>query len=186
MNLLFLGDKIIFLQRDRSHKKSTSHCLAARSNVIIISLTETSRSTASCQSSLHDFSVQWRLFGASFPGPQEEGRSGAPCPSSLSLVPSSLQGGCYHPRYIYISMDGAWTWDRHCCHSPAGLGEGDEEVGAIPPFLPSPWHCLVSKSIEPSVTSRPSRVCSAASLPKLNIPAPHAAWDRQERGLCKE
>lgn len=33
MNLLFLGDKMIFLQKDMSHAKSTTHCLAARSNV---------------------------------------------------------------------------------------------------------------------------------------------------------
>lgn len=97
-----------------------THCLAARSNV---NFTDTSRSRALCQSQPQCFLIHWKLFGASFPGPQEEGGSGAPCPSSLFLVPavskglSSPQvhlcfyGGSLEQGQALLPLS-SWSWGR--------------------------------------------------------------------------
>lgn len=162
MNLPFLGDKIISLQKDRSHTKSTTHCLAARSNInsdrhlrissfLSVTASVFSLFTGDCLE--HLFLVIKKK--------EVENCVQVPFPQCQTL----FKGSCHHPSHIYDFMEGTWTWDDHCCHSPAG---------AVPPFLPSLWSCLVPKSIESSVTSwaSPNRVCSAASPPKLNIPAP--------------
>lgn len=98
-----------------------------------------------------------------------------------------LQAGCYHPGCIYLSMEGAWTQDKHSCHSELQLGKGGEEDGAVPPFFPSSQRCLVPKSIEQCVTawadSRQDLLSS--SLHKINIPDPHAVWGRQEKNYAR-
>lgn len=122
MSLPFLGDELPFLHKDRSHTKSPTHSFASRSNINPDSHLKIN----------HFPSVTALLFSlrmgnclpAPSPGAQREGGRGAPCPGSLSPVPSRLQGVCDHPRCIYLSMEGAWTWDKHCCHSPAGAGGG--------------------------------------------------------------
>lgn len=46
-----------------------------------------------------------------------------------------LQAGCYHPGCIYLSMEGAWTQDKHSCHSAATAREGWWGGWSCSPFL---------------------------------------------------
>lgn len=176
---------MIFLHKDKSHTKSTTHCLAARSNINSNRHLRINSSLSVTASVISLFTGEcWEhLFPVLKKKEEVEHHVQAP----FSQCQAVFKGVVITPGTFMFPWREPGPGTSIAATLQLELGEGVEEAGAVPPFLPSPWSCLVPKSIEQCVTSRanPCRVCSAASLPKLNIPAPRAAWDRQEGGCAR-
>lgn len=144
-----------------------THCLA-------VSTLQTPQDQEFCVShSLNVFSVRWRLFGAFFPGPQEEGRSGAPCPSSLFLVPAVSKGAVTTPgTFMFLDLGQAllppssWSWGR--------------ELRGLEPF-PFPSLSLMFGSKEhwtiSDIMAQSQQGFLSSLTPQIKHPCP---WDRQE------
>lgn len=87
----------------------------------------------------------------------------------------SFHGGSLDPGQALLSLS-SWSRRREV-----------RRMELFPFFLPSPRCCLVPKIIEQHAMAWADhgRVCSAASLPKTNTPAPRATWDRQEENYAR-
>lgn len=86
--------------------------------------------------------------------------------------------GCHHPRYIYVSMGGAWNRDKLCCHSPAGAGGGSWGGWSHSPF---PFLSLMFGSKEhwtiSDIMAQSQQGLLSSLTPQIKHPCP---WDRQE------
>ena len=136
MNLPFLGDKMIFLHKDRSHTKSTTHCLADRSNInsnrhlrinSFLSVTASVISLFPGDCLEHLFMVLKKkrevehCVQASFPQCQAVFKGVVITPGTFMFPWREPGPGTSIAAVLQLE-----------------LGEGVEEAGAVPPFLPSP------------------------------------------------